>query len=243
VNLIIDIGNSYTKAAVFDNEAIITQNLYKNFGKDELSAFFNNYQITKAIISSVSHDTRKIFDYLTEEQHCNTLVLNSSTPIPLNIRYSTPKTLGSDRLAAATGGKHLFPENHVLVIDAGTCITYDLVTAEHNYLGGAISPGINMRYKAMNQFTQNLPLLKSAEDTKLTGDSTTNSIHSGVLNGAISEMDGMINQFREEYPNLITIITGGDINYFDKKLKNNIFARPNIVVTGLNQILRHNFEN
>ncbi len=217
--------------------------LYDDFGKKDIHFYFDNFHITNAIASSVSHDAGEFADHLINRWNCNAIVLNSKTSIPLTIEYETPKTLGSDRIAAAVGGNRLFPRHSVLVIDAGTCITYDLVTADKVYKGGAISPGLKMRYEAMHHFTRNLPRLEYGKESKLTGSSTALSIHSGAYNGMKNEIDGMINQFRENYPNLRVIITGGDLIYFDKKLKNNIFARPNIVLTGLNQILRHNLEN
>ena len=243
MKLVIDIGNSYTKLGVFQKEHLIYQAQYKKFDKKTLATYFQRYNISQSIVSSVSSAEQSFVDYLTENQQCEAIFLNSSTPLPLKVSYKTPETLGSDRLAAAVGGKALFPGKTVLIIDAGSCITYDVVTAEGEYQGGAIAPGLNMRYRAMNQFTRNLPLLQPITQTPTTGDSTRASMHSGVLNGTVNEVDGMINQFREEQPGMVAIITGGDIKYFDKNLKNNIFASPNIVLAGLNQILRYNIED
>lgn len=243
MKLVIDIGNTYTKLGVFQREHLIYQTQYKRFDKKTLATYFRHYNISQSIVSSVSGAEQSFVDYLTENQQCKTVFFTSSTPLPLKISYKTPETLGSDRLAAAVGGKTLFLGKPVLIVDAGSCITYDVVTAEGEYRGGAIAPGLNMRYRAMNQFTRNLPLLQPIEETPVTGDSTSTSMHSGVLNGTVNEVDGMINQIREEQPGIVVIITGGDINYFDKNLKNNIFASPNIVLAGLNQILRYNIED
>ena len=134
------------------------------------------------------------------------------------------------------------PETDILVIDAGTAITYDIITAEGNYLGGGISPGITMRYKALHTFTGRLPLLDYYEDAQLIGDDTASSIHSGVLNGALAEMEGIIQSYQLVYPALKIILTGGDHNYFDKRLKIKTFAAPNLVLEGLNLILIFNIE-
>ncbi|MCF8232301.1 MAG: type III pantothenate kinase [Bacteroidales bacterium] len=243
MNLVIDIGNTDTKIGVFQGDHLYYQSRYKKLDDRELAFFFQHYAISQTIVSNVSSGNKSFVDYFNKNQKDRVIFLNSSTPMPLKISYKTPETLGSDRLAAAVGAKHLYPAKPVLVIDVGSCITYDFVTAEGEYRGGAIAPGLNMRYQAMHQFTGNLPLLQPKEETPLTGDTTNASMHSGVLNGTFNEVDGMIDQFRKEQPGVTVIITGGNINNFDKKLKNNIFASPNIVLTGLNQILKYNIED
>jgi len=242
VNLIVDIGNSFTKVAIFSGDTLVKHYLHEAFSNEDLTPYMDEYGIDKAIISSVSQDAAKVAEHL-EKKKCKSITLSSATALPFHVQYQTPKTLGSDRIAAVAGGQHLFPGQPVLIIEAGTCVTYDITTEKGSYLGGAISPGLKMRYKAMHEFTKNLPLLEPVAAAELTGTSTAASIHSGALNGLINEMDGMIDKFKEMYPHLRIIISGGDINYFDKKLKNNIFARPNIVLIGLNQILKYNFEN
>src|SRR5690606_6792967 len=148
--------------------------------------------------------------------------------------YDTPDTLGKDRLAGAVAGAHLYPGKNVLIIDAGTAITYDMVHSMNQYVGGSISPGINMRFKALHTFTKRLPLYEPTMYDKLTGTDTYQSIMSGVMVGARAEMDGIINEYEQKYQSLITILTGGDAIYFDKKLKSNIFATSNLVLSGLN---------
>ena len=243
VNLIIDIGNSYTKAAVFKNDDLHYQVRKAGFNEQDVALICRKYTLSQAIVSSVSQPADKILGILSDKLPTKPIILNTTTPVPLRIKYSTPETLGADRIANAVGGKYQFPDKPVLIIDAGTCITYDMVTQDRTYLGGAISPGLRMRYDAMHHYTRNLPQLSPDNNAVLTGDSTQSSMHSGVLNGIVEEMKGMITRFRDSYPDIEVILTGGDVNYFDKKLKNNIFARPNIVLTGLNQILKYNFDN
>ncbi|MEI6900275.1 MAG: type III pantothenate kinase, partial [Bacteroidota bacterium] len=168
--------------------------------------------------------------------------LDEKTPIPLKNRYQTPATLGKDRLAAAVGGHSLFPGHDVLVINAGTCVTYDVVTREGEYLGGAISPGMVMRFRALHTFTGKLPLLDFTEEPDFPGNTTEKSIISGVINGMIAEMEAIATGLGVKYPDLQVILSGGDLNYFDKRLKISIFALPNIVVYGLYQILKLNVD-
>jgi len=168
------------------------------------------------------------------------LELNNSTSLPINNLYKTIQTLGKDRIAAVTGGANLFPNNDLLIIDAGTCITFDFINANKDYLGGAISPGINLRFKALHNFTGNLPLIDPKADVNLIGDSTESSILSGVINGVREEVDGIIGRYKSSYPNMKVIFTGGDVKYFDKYVKNNIFAVENLVLKGLKAILNYN---
>jgi type III pantothenate kinase len=242
MNLVVDTGNTLTKVALFDKGALMHLHTYHTFDYQDLPHYFRKHRISKAIVSSVAADPMPVVDWLRGQEGCRAILLDDYTPLPFRNNYTTPETLGKDRLAAVAGAFYEFPAQNVLIIDAGTCITYDLLTAEGTYEGGAISPGIRMRYKAMNTFTRNLPLLETREDAKLTGKSTAASMHSGVTNGIIYEAEGMIAQYSTLYDNLSAVITGGDLIYFDKKVKNNIFARPNIVLTGLNKILDNYFE-
>ena len=160
--------------------------------------------------------------------------------MPIHNLYHSPGTLGKDRLAAAVAGATVYPRQHVLVINTGTAITYDIVTSGRDYLGGAISPGMQMRFRALHTFTKQVPLLTYTEIDFLTGTDTNKSVLSGVINGIIAEMEGMIAFYRKEYPGIRIILSGGDLNYFVNRLKINIFALPNIVIYGLQQILAFN---
>ncbi|MET2986284.1 type III pantothenate kinase [Aureibaculum conchae] len=238
MNLIIDIGNTRTKIAVFDGDnrvrSLISE--YNNINSN-IKKLVKEYPIKNVINASVSNtlldlDLNK-FDTYVE--------LNYQTKVPFINKYKTPKTLGVDRIALASAAAYQYPKKNVLIIDAGTCITYDFINAKNEYLGGAISPGINIRYKSLNEFTANLPLLKQA-DYELIGNDTESSIHSGVLNGFIQEIDGVIEQYNRKYSNLTVVLTGGDTNFLAKKLKSSIFATPNFLLEGLNSILIYNLD-
>ena len=240
MNLIIDIGNTSAKIAVFNTTAILKkavldiQSISTNVKKLQKKHVLNN-----VIISSVSKiKPSELTSFADFDQ---IIKLNHRTKIPFINKYSTPSTLGVDRIALASGAVTKYPTKNVLVIDAGTCITYDFVNAKKEYLGGAISPGIATRYKALHKFTANLPQLEKS-NFKLIGTDTKSSIHSGVLNGIQLEIDGIINQYKAKYQNLTVVLTGGDTNFLAKKLKSTIFANPNFLLEGLNSILIHNLD-
>ncbi|MBT6766833.1 MAG: type III pantothenate kinase, partial [Prolixibacteraceae bacterium] len=156
--------------------------------------------------------------------------------------YDSKETLGKDRIAAAVGAFDLYPDSNVLIIDAGTAITYDIINEKNQYLGGNISPGLEMRFKALHHFTGKLPLVKQNKFDKLYGNTTENAILAGVQNGLVFEVDKAIDTFKEFYNNLKVIITGGNAEFFDKKLKNSFFVHFNLIAMGLNRILEYNGE-
>jgi len=241
MNLIIDSGNTLTKLALYQGLEMVAFTSFTESGIGQLENFCSSEgQIKNAILSSVKESSYETSEFLRRKY--NTIVLDHHTPVPVINKYSTPETLGKDRLAAAVGASQMFPATHLLVIDAGTAITYDLVTADREYLGGGISPGINMRYHALHTFTGRLPLLNLTDDANLIGNDTASSIHSGVLNGTLAELEGIIKRYQDLYPGLKIILTGGDHNYFDKRLKIKPLAAPNLVLKGLNLILRFNLE-
>jgi len=166
--------------------------------------------------------------------------LNENTPLPITIDYKTPDTLGRDRIAAVVGASFLFPMQDVLVLDAGTCLTIDFINKRKEYKGGRISPGIGMRYKALNQFTSNLPLCEFSEIRMNIGDDTNSSIISGVQKGILAEVREIINVYKMENKDTIIAVTGGDCFFFEKELKSSIFANPFLVMEGLNEILDYN---
>ena len=241
MNLIIDIGNTLTKLALYQGKDMVAFSSYEGIDANHIFQFCeSNSLIKNAILSSVKEYPSEIDVYLSHRY--NTILFDNNTLVPIINKYSTPETLGKDRLAAVVGAEKLLPATDLLVIDAGTAITYDFISATGEYLGGAISPGITMRYKALHTFTDRLPLLDRYEDAQLVGDDTSTSIHSGVLNGAVAEMEGTILLYRNLYPGIKIILTGGDHNYFDKRLKIKTFAAPNLVLEGLNLILDFNID-
>jgi len=241
MNLVIDIGNTQIKVAVFQQTILIFKD---QFHSDEVISrvlsITEQYDIKRAIISHVTNLDRSVI--LELEKMVNLIELNPQTKLPFANKYLTPKTLGVNRLALVAGAKGQFPDKNVLVIDAGSCITLDFLNHDGIYMGGDISPGIEMRYKAVNHYTANLPLLKKTEILPELGDSTENAIHRGILNGVIQEIEGVISQYKRKYQKLTVVLTGGDTIFLAKNLKSSIFAIPNFLLEGLNSILIHNID-
>lgn len=241
MNLIIDIGNTRIKTAVFeDGKLIHNESITNESFVAEVKAIIRKYQCTNAIISSVGFVNKSQIDELRAE--INLVELDFKLKVPFENKYTTPKTLGVDRIALVSSAVATYPNKNVLIIDAGTCITYDFVNNMGNYYGGSISPGLQMRYKALNIFTKKLPLLEPSEIVELIGNSTEKCIHSGVINGVINEIDGIINQYRKKNVDLTVVLTGGDLNFLSNKLKNSIFANPNFLLEGLDTILTYNIK-
>lgn len=240
MNLAIDIGNTQTKFAVFDNDKIIETWENSFMGSAEFKQKLESLPLVNQIIlSSVSESYERIMKRAIRKRH-SVLRLSPLTPVPVNNKYKTPQTLGSDRLANAVGATVVFPNKNVLIIDMGTCIKYDFIDKKKNYLGGAISPGFKMRFEALDNYTDRLPLLKPSKNFSLTGNDTQQSILSGVQNGIIFELNGAIDKYKKIHNELKVIITGGDHAFFADHLKSSIFAAPNLTLTGLNEILNYN---
>ena len=238
MNLIIDTGNTRTKLALFKKEEFISVQKIKNTAVlTELKLLFKTEAIQNCIISSVAGIPQEILQFLTKQSRL--IILDSTTKIPFKNLYKTPKTLGVDRIALMAAAQKNYPHKNVLVIDAGTCITYDFLNDKNEYFGGAIAPGLKMKYKAMHQFTANLPLLKPKANVKI-GNSTKNAMHQGVINGTVLEMEGIIHQYKKNNDNLTVVLTGGDTIFLAKLLKSSIFANPNFLLEGLNHILNYN---
>ena len=240
MNLVIDVGNSFIKLAVFSGGEIQHKrsSQKKNFSNalDEISKEYS--MIDHSIISSVGGVTDD--EISAVKMIAPVFILSHKANLPFRNEYATPETLGVDRIALVSAAASQFPEKNVLVIDAGSCITYDLLSAENKYLGGAISPGIEMRYKAMHTFTANLPLLEPEIPKNSVGDSTSNSMHIGVIQGVANELDGFIDGYIENFDDLTVILTGGDAHFLRDSIKNDIFANSNFLLEGLNYILEIN---
>ena len=241
MNLVIDIGNTQIKTAVFEENILIFKDQFESEqAVYRILSIAEQYNIKHAIMSHVAHLDQNIFFEL--KKIVNPIELNYKTKLPFKNMYITPKTLGVDRLALVAGAKGQFPDENVLIIDAGSCITFDFIDQNAEYFGGDISPGIEMRYKAVNHYTAKLPLLERNDTIPQLGDSTQNAIHRGILNGVIQEIEGVINQYKSKYQKLTVVLTGGDTIFLAKNIKSSIFAIPNFLLEGLNSILIHNID-
>lgn len=240
MQLIIDVGNSFVKLALFEDSTLRDKYIVTlDKMLDEIKTLKNKHtDLKKAIISSVGRFTES--DTTALGKLLDLTILNSNTKLPFNNLYETPKTLGVDRIALVCASFKQFSKKNVLIIDAGTCITYDFITESNDYLGGAISPGLRMRYESLNNLTANLPLLETEMPVSIIGNSTQTSIHSGVVYGVLNEIDGNIASYQEKYLDLTIILTGGDANFLSKQLKSSIFVNSNFLLEGLYYILQFN---
>ncbi|MDX5349030.1 MAG: type III pantothenate kinase [Hymenobacteraceae bacterium] len=234
--IVVDIGNTLLKYGVFENKQLLQLGVLEQ--PEGLAAVLHAFKPVHAIVASVARPAADLWPYLPVPG--KKLELNWQTPLPIQNLYKTPQTLGADRLAGVIGAKQLFPQRPCLVIDAGTCITYDFITAAGDYLGGSISPGLQMKFKAVHTFTGRLPLVQQTEEVPLTGQNTQEAIQSGVVNGTVAELNGIIDYYKQQAPALVTILCGGDAVFFETKLKGSIFVIPELVLIGLNSILDHN---
>jgi len=244
-NLVIDIGNTLTKIAVFEDDDLLKVEQYQQPGITEIEGFLTGQTIGRVIISSVK-TAKQPWQPVLEASY-SVLYFNSSITAGITNHYKTPQTLGADRFAAVIGANNLYPGISNIVISGGTCITYDHIDAGANYFGGSISPGLNMRYKAVNHYTAALPLLTADPDFEAAyGNDTTTAILSGVQNGIKYELEGFINNYIKNDKGYNIILCGGDSIFFDTLLKNSIFApyikiEPYLVLKGLNAaIQKHN---
>lgn len=235
MNLAVDYGNSRIKVGIFQKSELIDHEIFHH------ESSFNNWlqtrSFTHVIVSSVTRSVDDILNSIKAEGV--KLAMSQSLPLPINNKYKS-STLGLDRIAAACGAIEIMPKQDCLVIDLGTCINYEFIDSTTSYLGGAISPGISMRFKAMHTFTAKLPLVNPMDIGLLTGSTTDECMQSGVMIGVLSELEGVISRYKEKYPNMGVILCGGDAHFFENKLKQPIFVAPNLVLRGLNRILVHN---
>lgn len=240
MNLVIDIGNTHIKAAVFENGLIVETFKSKTPDTAFIDSVFEAYPtIGKAILTSVRTDVEEVERALNERLK-SYMRFDSTVPIPIRNLYRTPATLGPDRLAAAVGANAIYPNCNVMIVDFGTAITIDLVTCEGEFIGGNISPGVDTRFRALHEYTSHLPLLSLTGETTLLASSSEEALRSGVLNGVLYEIEGYIVRLDEKYDDLKIIFTGGDGKYFAKRFKNTIFATYDLVVHGLNRIMEYN---
>jgi type III pantothenate kinase len=241
MNLTIDFGNTLVKAAVFEFGDLIHLESHSDLTLKKLQLLLKKFPLSAAIVSSVVNNSDQVEMFLKKNYHF--VRLNPATNLPIKNYYETPGTLGMDRLAGIAGANFIMPGKNVLVISAGTCITYDVVTADAEYFGGNITPGLEMRLKALNTFTDRLPLVKKQFSNELFGTSTSSAILTGVVHGTYLELSGFMTEYKLKYPGLKVLLTGGDAPIFESMLKKKIFAVPNLVLYGLNKILSLNDPN
>mgnify|MGYP006314932991 FL=1 len=241
--LTIDVGNSRIKAAVFEHNKQVDFFIFET--NEALKNFENIFQkypnLQKIILSSVGKLDEEVVNFIKSQ--FQTEIIDHKSKFPFTNLYATPETLGIDRMVLAAGATLMYPNQNKLIIDAGTCITYDFVNAENQYLGGAISPGIKIRYKSLNNYTSKLPLLTLSEDFEIIGNSTKSAIHSGVINGVIFEIEGFISQYSLKNQDLTIILTGGDAEFLAKRLKSTIFANSNFLLESLNLLSLYTQKN
>ena len=239
MNLIVNIGNTNTKLALFQNNELKEQAVFNNNSLNDILSFLREHTYSQAILSNTSFVEQAILQEIL--QQTNYIEINAQTKLPFQVEYDSRESIGDDRLAAVAGAQLQNDKDHdLLIITAGSCITYNTLTADNVFLGGGISPGIHMRYKAMNTFTDQLPLVQNKNFDELVGRSTEQSLQSGVRKGIVAEMDGIISQYKLLYPKIQVFICGGDASFFESRLKNKIFAHSNLELIGMNEILKYN---
>lgn len=239
-DLCVDLGNTFAKTGLFRENALAEIHWRLRF--DELVAYAERVRPRRLMLSSVGRseaELRAVFAETTPEL----FLLTPHLPVPLTNAYDTPHTLGADRVAAAVGARALRPRDACLVIDLGTCITYDFVDERDVFHGGLISPGMRMRFRAMHSFTQRLPDLEpDGVIPPLVGKNTRHAMQSGVMNGLVAELNGIVAQYREIWPDFQTVVCGGDARFFESSFRTPIFAVPELVLVGLHRILQHNVQ-
>ena len=241
--LAVDVGNTRIKAAVFEGDTLLESFVFlKTTLEKSIQNILEKYKKTAhLVVASVSDVEKQAFIGFSEVVNIHFVSHNDDFPF-VNC-YETPQTLGIDRMVLAAGATLQYPHQNRLVIDAGTCITYDFIDENDNYLGGAISPGLRLRYESLHNFTAKLPLLTLEKPKRFIGKSTSESIHSGVVNGLVFEIDGYIAEIKGQYSKFIIILTGGDTVFLAKRLKNTIFANSNFLLESLNQTFQYKIKN
>jgi type III pantothenate kinase len=244
MNLALDIGNTRSKIGLFRGKTLVEQAIWRDWTLAELLAYGNHNGVQRVIFSSVAEEDPTLAPALRE--HFEVLELRADTPLPFQNLYQTPQTLGKDRLAGVAGAQALFPGKNCLVTDCGTCIKYELLSAEGRYLGGNIAPGAAMRLRAMHHFTARLPEAAMRLPEQPLGSSTETALQNGALRGALLEMSGFFALFQRQLAPLKWILSGGDAAFFYPLLKPEhpgIILQPDLTLFGLNHILRHNFHS
>jgi type III pantothenate kinase len=241
--LTVDVGNTRIKAAVFEGDTVLERFVFdKKALEKKIKNILEKFEtIAYLVVSSVADVEKQSF--LAFEDQVKVHFVSNEDAFPFSNNYGTPKTLGIDRMVLAAGATLMYPNQNRLIIDAGTCVTYDFVDENNVYQGGAIAPGLRLRYESLHQFTAKLPLLTVESPKGYVGKSTTESIHSGVVNGLVYEIDGFIDEYKAACTKIIIILTGGDADFLAKRLKNTIFANSNFLLESLNQTFQYKIKN
>ncbi|MCL1851289.1 MAG: type III pantothenate kinase [Bacteroidetes bacterium] len=239
MNLVIDIGNTLRKIAVFNNDECVYCQSFSVITRDLLTSILNQFSIENSIISSVADVDVQVTEFL--KTNTKLIHYTHQTKLPVTLLYQSVATLGLDRIANAVGAASMFRNRNVLSIQAGTCLVFDFVNEKGAYFGGSISPGMKMRFEALHEKTKKLPLIREHEkDIHFLGMNTEESILSGVIVGMCCEIDGLINEYKAQFNALVVLFSGGDAALLQKSIKNTIFAAPNVVLKGLNEIIKYN---
>jgi len=237
----LDIGNSHTKGAVFEGNGLHHKMRWKGHPWPQLLSWAYNQSASHLIYCSVRPVPTSFKEALQRKLTC--IELTHRTPLPFINRYHTPETLGKDRIAAAAGALQFFPHRHCVVVDVGTCLTIDLLTAQGEFLGGNISPGLHMRLQAMHTFTAQLPLPQTQAPPSWYGRHTHEAMQAGALYGLIWEVEGFVWHAQQMLGPVQVVATGGDVEIFAHNWKTEIFAHSDLVLIGLNKILKYNVEH
>jgi len=235
MDLVVDVGNTAVKLAVYQNTEPIARASFPILSEGEMITWVEQFDVRRSLLVSVTSTPATLIAYLRSSTDFH--FFDEKTPLPVNNAYATPHTLGRDRLANACAAVSLYPRQDVLIVDAGTCLKFDLVTSDGRYRGGSIAPGLTMRFEALHHYCPALPRVDPVGESPLTGDSTHTSIRSGVLNGMAAEITGMIQQYQAAYPTIRLVLTGGDTNTLVNRLQKDIFAVPGLTLHGLHAIL------
>lgn len=238
MNLCIDIGNSFIKLAIFDHGEILHKDVVKKLYVKELNLLREKFRFKNVIVGASGRLPKALMRHLHKNYHL--LILDSDTSLPIKIAYETPSTLGRDRIAGMVGANALFKGDANVVIDIGTCITYDLIDEHGTYLGGNISPGVKLRLKSMNDYTARLPLVEKGTLDELIGKNTKQALQNGATLGTLLEIESFIERISEKYSKINIILTGGDAIFFGESINSKIFVKPNLVLFGLNEIMNFN---
>jgi type III pantothenate kinase len=235
MHLVLDIGNTHAKLAVFDKKKLIYKQRLSDWKQSDIEAILAQYPIKKIAYIASGADNKVVLNWVKSK--IPVVEINEHTHIPIKNHYKTPHTLGKDRLAGAVAAATIFPNKNVLFIDCGTCTTYNFVTADGAFLGGNITPGIEMRLKAMHTFTAKLPLVEREATHEIIGDDTTSAIRIGAQLGATLEAEGFIQHYKSKFGAIKVILTGGDAVFFQNSMKTNVLLHPDLVLSGLNEIV------